>query len=72
MKYNALKSEPAFGDWSNIIAGLLVMVFFGFGGEALSYYKKPLRLLGLRTSRSGAEDTTKDSAHHVTQISLKR
>jgi hypothetical protein len=70
VRYDPWKTRADFGDWSSIIAGLLVLIFFGFGGEALSYYAKPLRWMGFRMN--GKHSRTEETGHTVTQISLKR
>lgn len=61
VKYNPLKSKADFGDWSVIIAGMLVTVFFGFGAEAMKYYSKPLYWMGLLNYKH----TTDSSLKHV-------
>jgi|ERR1711939_237254 len=69
--YSPFQSQAAFSDWSNIIAGVLVMVFFGFGGEAVSYYVRPLIWLGI-LKKTTTEALDKDShSLYVTQISLQ-
>lgn len=73
--YDPFPTKSALEDWVPIIAGLLVIIFFGFAGESFTYYGKLARLLGggrlidYFNRHSGTEIST--SQAQVTQISLK-
>jgi len=41
------ETRVSFGNWGSVLTGILVLIFFGFGSEAISYYRKLLRLGGL-------------------------
>jgi len=41
-----LPSRSQLSDWLPVIAGLLLIAFFGFGSESSSYYARLIRLLG--------------------------
>ena len=75
MAYDAFKTRAAFDDWTNIIAGLLVIAFFGFGSEANAYYVLPFRWLSTfrdgRTQKHVEQVEGEDLKHDVTHVSFR-
>ena len=55
-----------------MIAGLLFLVAFGFGEEALSVYAQLARLLGLRPARRRSATTSHQYRSDVAQISFNK